>query len=48
MGVKLLLSFSQGATIVDQVVKITPAENYVPNREMQVSIARTLISWYTY
>ncbi|KAG4938183.1 hypothetical protein AAZX31_16G036500 [Glycine max] len=32
LEIALLLS---GATIVDQVVKITPAENYVPNREMQ-------------
>jgi hypothetical protein len=26
----------QGATIVDQIVAITPVENYVPNRELQV------------
>lgn len=32
LEIALLLS---GATIVDQVVKITPAENYVPNREME-------------
>ncbi|ESW33967.1 hypothetical protein PHAVU_001G113300 [Phaseolus vulgaris] len=32
LEIALLLS---GATIVDQVVRITPAENYVPNREMQ-------------
>jgi len=26
----------QGATIVDQIVAITPVENYVPNHELQV------------
>ncbi|RDY03085.1 Binding partner of ACD11 1 [Mucuna pruriens] len=34
LEIALLLS---GATIVDRVVKITPAENYVPNHEMQVT-----------
>ncbi|XP_012070421.1 binding partner of ACD11 1 [Jatropha curcas] len=32
LEIALLLS---GATIVDQIVSITPAENYVPNRELQ-------------
>ncbi|KAJ1409084.1 hypothetical protein SESBI_22973 [Sesbania bispinosa] len=32
LEIALLLS---GATIVDQIVSITPAENYVPNHEMQ-------------
>ncbi|XP_014491412.1 binding partner of ACD11 1 [Vigna radiata var. radiata] len=32
LEIALLLS---GATIVDQVVRITPADNYVPNHEMQ-------------
>lgn len=29
--------WSQGATIVDQIVSITPVENYVPRHETQVS-----------
>lgn len=30
----------QGATIVDQLVSITPVQNYVAKREMQVNLLR--------
>jgi hypothetical protein len=31
----------QGATIVDQIVSITPVQNYVAKREMQVNLLRS-------
>lgn len=40
---KILLYALQGATIVDQIVSITPAENYVIKREMQVNIYIELV-----
>lgn len=45
MRVKLLSLLYQGATIVDQIVSISPVENYVANREMQVSVTNTSISY---
>lgn len=34
----ILLNFLQGATIVDQIVSITPVENYVPKPEFRVCL----------
>jgi len=40
-GSEALLSIYQGATIVDQIVSISPVENYVANRETQVTVPNT-------
>lgn len=42
---KLSCHFLQGATLVDQVVKITPAENYVPKPELQVYLSQITLSF---
>lgn len=36
MLTRIYIIVKQGATIVDQIVTITPAENYVPKRDTQV------------
>lgn len=42
----ILCIFLQGATIVDQIVSITPAENYVPKSELRVELLLYIqISW---
>jgi hypothetical protein len=40
-------SVFQGATIVDQIVSITPVDNYVAKREMQVNSLTSFCNYFS-
>ncbi len=45
--VKIVYSVFQGETIVDQIVSITPVDNYVAKREMQVNSLTSFCNYFS-